>query len=186
MGRPGGGWCSALGRGAHGGLAQPSAGPGAGRERGARGTSSLGGGGLQHSTERSTLFTTARMHIQYIHIYRKPSDRRGGGTPRLGPWGRGRKCVYTEAFPLTRMPEVPTRTRGHAYVGQGGLKDAVSMHRRPGTRGLREGKDPETGPGQCAQWLVLIPGHRVAGLIPSLWSGCLREATARCLSPPPS
>lgn len=108
-------------------------------------------------------------------------------TESLGTLGKGRrrrKCVYTEAFLFTRMPEVPTRTSGHAYVGQGGLGDAVSMHRRPRTGGLREGKDPETGPGQRAQWLECsIPGHWVAGLIPSLWSGCPREATTRCLSP---
>lgn len=53
-------------------------------------------------------------------------------------------------------------------MGHGGLKEAVSMHRRPRTGGLREGEDPETGPGRCAQWLECsIPGHWVVGLIPS-------------------
>lgn len=57
------------------------------------------------------------------------------------PGGKeGEESAFTqEPSPSPRMPEVPTRTSGHAYVGQGGLKDAVSMHR---TGGLREGKRP--------------------------------------------
>lgn len=94
--------------------------PGLGETWEMHGTSSLGSGGGclgTPGTERSTLFTTARMHIQYIHIYRKPSDRRGGGTPlSLGPWGKGKKKVrlhrsLPRSLACLRYPRVPVDTR---------------------------------------------------------------------------
>lgn len=98
-------------------------------------------------TERPKLFTIAKMHVQHIHIYRRPSDgeERWRHPRALGPWGKEREeeSAFTQKpSPFPRMPEVPTRTSGHAYVGPRDLKDAVSMHRRPRTGGLREGRRP--------------------------------------------